>query len=197
MVEWDSLYNKVNNLIKFMSKRGRTMKSVLNTPEDLYQEGQIYLYKLYEMYKYDKTEKDIIALFKTSFTRYIRDMYEKHEFTVVDLEDAYEIGITDDIVNEIYEAYFIEQVQSLLQNSPIATIIFNELIEPSDKLVDFVLEEFERKQKEKAEGKRKQAPRFIRVKSSHIMQVHNITRRDYSKGLGEIKQAYIQVKNVA
>ena len=132
---WDEVYEKYVNYIKFASN------SVYNqfqteSPEDLFQEGQLVLYNCWILYG-NKSWEDFGCMFKASMWRRMREVSGKKRHFTIDfdalIEAGAEPGYEKDLDTEIDEQNRFQKLVELLSDQPIALTILKEFISPSDR----------------------------------------------------------------
>ena len=102
-LDWDNVYAQLVNYIKFAAKQvaQQYQTGAVNTAEALFPEGQLLLYHCFTLYK-TRPFNEFSALFKASLWRKLREIGSKKSFIQVDLEDAYDLGYSDDVVDDMY-----------------------------------------------------------------------------------------------
>lgn len=188
-LSWDEVYKKMINLIKFASKQVAETSNggATCSAEDLFQEGQLLLYKCFEMYKH-KSFEEFSYLFKSSMWRKLRDLCSRKQFTQVDVEEAYELGYDENTVEDIYQEYKLQQIESMLQSSPIALAIFKEVINPSKEVLWQAEMDIARKTMLKEQGHSVAIPRSLDVKLIHIQRALNVSNSVFKRALKHVKQ---------
>lgn len=132
---WDEVYEKYVNYVKFASS------SVYNqfqteSAEDLFQEGQLMLYKCWLMYG-NKSLDEFGPIFKASLWRKLREISGKKQHNIVDfdtlIEAGAEPGYEKDLDAEIDDSNKLHKLVDMLSDQPIALTILREFISPSDR----------------------------------------------------------------
>lgn len=193
-LNWDDLYEGLNNYIKYAAKNvaSSTSNSVVTSAEDLYQEGLLLLYKCYEKYMY-KPRNEFEYLFKASIWRLLRNIAYKNEFTLVDLDTAYDIGYDDTTLSDMYEEYRLKQVVELLGDNQVALNILKEMINPSDRTVWESDMDIARKDTLKQQGFSLNVPRTVDVKGTFIQRALKITNKMYQENLRILQECVYKV----
>ena len=193
-LDWNTIYNNLVNYIKFAAKQVAMQYNtgVVNSAEDLFQEGQLLLYHCYELYKF-KPENQFNALFKASLWRKLRGIGSKHEFIQVDITESYDLGYNDEVVNDMYEEYKLQQVVELLGDNDIALTIIKELINPSDRTLWEAQMDMARKQTLKDQNYNIAVPQSVTIKGVHIQRGLEITKSSFKEAMGVVKDVVSKV----
>lgn len=193
LLEWDTVYSGLVNYIKFAAKDvSQQYRSSLYSAEDLFQEGMLLLYHCFELYR-NKPYEEFAAIFKTSVWRKLRDLAKRRSFTTVDLEDAYDIGYSEDVVGSIYEEYRLQQVAEILKEYPVALTIFKEFVNPSQRTLWEAKMDIARKNMLKSQNYRIAVPQSIQVKSQYIQRGMEIPKVRFKEQLRIVKSVVAQV----
>lgn len=197
-LDWDTVYSNLVNYIKFASKQvaEQYQTGVVNSAEDLFQEGQLLLYHCYNLYKY-KPLNQFNALFKASLWRKLRGLGAKKEFLVVDITEAYDLGYSETVVDDMYEEYKLQQVVEILSADDIAITILKEMITPSERTLWEAKMDVARKQMIKDQNYNVSVPSSVTVKGVHIQRGMEITKAKYKETLNTIKNVVSIVYNIA
>lgn len=187
-LNWDDIYSQLVNYIKFASKQvfSQSSDSVVNSAEDLFQEGQLLLYHCYTLYK-TKPLHEFSALFKASLWRKLREISGKKAFITVDIEDAYELGYTNDVIEDMYNEYKLQQVADMLENSPVALTIFKEFINPSSRTLWEAEMDMARKSMLREQNYRVAVPKTIIIKGVHIQRALEIPKVKFQECFAVVK----------
>ena len=193
-LQWDDVYSSLVNYIKFASKQvsGQCQNSVVNSAEDLFQEGQLLLYHCFTIYKH-KPFNEFAALFKASLWRKLREISGKKTFIQVDLEDAYDLGYSDDIVEDLYNEYKLQQVASMLENCPVALTIFKEFVNPSSRTLWEAEMDVARKMTLKEQEYSVAVPKTIQIKGIHIQRALEIPKVKFNEYFAMVKNCVSSV----
>lgn len=192
-LQWDDIYSSLINYIKFASKQVYTQSNnTLYSAEDLFQEGQLLLYHCFTIYKH-KPFNEFSALFKASLWRKLRELCGKKAFIQVDLEDAYDLGYSEDVLEDLYNEYKLQQVASLLENSPIALTIFKEFVNPSSRTMWEAEMDVARKATLKEQGYSVAVPKTVQIKSLHIQRALEIPKVRFNEYLKIVKSCVSSV----
>lgn len=193
-LQWDDVYSKLVNLIKYAARNValeyNTGAAV--TAEDLFQEGQIVLYQCYEKYMY-KPYEEFATLFRTSLWRKLRDIAKRKRFQLVDLEDAYDLGYTEDVVEDLYNEYRLQQVAEMLESTPIALTIFKEFVNPSQRTLWEARMDIARKDTLKRQSQLSYVPQSTQVKGTHIQRALEISKTKFKENFTLVKQCVSEV----
>lgn len=193
-LEWNDIYKALVNYIKFASKQVSIQfaTNTLYSAEDYFQEGQLLLYHCFLLYKH-KPMNEFSALFKASLWRKLRELGGKKGFIQVDLEDAYDIGYTEDVVETMFEEYKVQQVADMLKNSPMALTIFKEFVNPSNRTLWEAEMDMARKSMLKEQNYRIAVPKSIQIKSVHIQRALEISKVKFNEYFKLVKQCVSEV----
>lgn len=188
--KFNEVRDKIDNYIKFAA--GKTASSQLSlsnhiSAEDLYQEGNMLLLKCFEKYKH-KGQEELLTIFKTSLWRHLRQIVNKPSHTVVDIEEAYDLGYTEDVVEKMFVECGLEHLEEMLKHDEIAQAILRELIQPSEKTIWEAHMDIARKKMLKSQGKRVNVPQSARVKMTHIRRSLEITQKKFDQGIAEVRR---------
>lgn len=188
-LNWDEIYKNLVNYIKFAAKQVGSQYGVSGylSTEDLFQEGQLLLYHCYTVYQY-KPMNEFEALFKTSLWRKLREIGRKPQFNTVDIEDAYDIGYSDDVTETIYEEFKLQQMAEMLESSPIALTILKEFINPSSRTLWEASMDVARKQMLQDQDYNIAVPKSIAVKGVHIQRALEIPKNMFAENFQRVKQ---------
>lgn len=189
-LSWEEIYDKFVNLIKYASGQViQNTNSGLISSEDLFQEGQLLLYECFMKYG-NKSMEEFTYLFKASLWRKLRDVCNKEsKWVLVDIEDAYDIGYTDEVVENMYENYLYQQVAEILKDSPIALTIFKEFVNPSLRTVWEAKMDVARKEMSKLQGKLKYSPNNVVINKTHIQKALEVSTRVFNENFNMVKDA--------
>lgn len=192
-LDWDKVYGQFDNYIKYAAKQvSTTSTSVIASAEDLYQEGLLLLWKCFEQYKY-KDFTEFCYIFKASIWRQLRGLGRKFEFNVIDIEEAYDVGYSEDMLEEIYDEYRMKQVMDMLKDSPVAVTILTELLTPSNGTFKQCEMDMARKETIQRQGYRVNVPSSLEVKGIHIQRALNLSKELYVENLRLIRKIVYKV----
>lgn len=188
-LNWDDLYGALVNYIKFASKQvaGQFSSNTLFTAEDYFQEGQLLLYHCYMLYKH-KPMNEFCALFKASLWRKLREIGGKKGFIQVDIEDAYDMGYTEDVVENMYSEYKLKQVAEMLKESPIALTIFKEFINPSSRTLWEAEMDMARKSMLKSQNYKISVPKTVQIRGVFIQRALEIPKTEFNEHFKFVKK---------
>lgn len=193
-LEWDDVYNKYNNLVKFAAKQvaDQNPDKPMVTAEDLYQEGLMLLWKCFDKYKYKPLE-EFGYIFKASVWRLMRNQASEADQGTDDIDEAIDIGVSDSTWDDMWEDYRIKQVIELLEGHPVAIDILREFITPSQDCLRECEQDADRKDMLKKMGKRVNVPTTLEVKGIHIQRVLKLTKELYNQNMRLIQQSVYKV----
>lgn len=193
-LDWDNVYAQLVNYIKFAAKQvaQQYQTGAVNSAEDLFQEGQLLLYHCFTLYK-TRPFNEFSALFKASLWRKLREIGSKKSFIQVDLEDAYDLGYSDDVVDDMYNEYRLQQVAEMLESSPIALTIFKEFINPSGRTVWEAEADVARKQTLQDQNYAISVPKSVQIKGVHIQRALEIPKVKFNECFKLVKDCVNQV----
>ena len=191
-LQWDDVYSTLVNYIKYASKQvsGQYGGSVISSSEDLFQEGQLLLYHCFTLYK-EKPMNQFSALFKASLWRKLRDIAgreKKRGFDRIDIEDAYDIGYSEDVVANSYAEYKLPQAAEMLESSPIALTILKEFVNPSVRTLWEASMDIARKQMLKEQEQSVAVPKSMTVRGIHIQRALEIPKPQFNQGFRQVKE---------
>lgn len=188
--KWDTVYNKYIRYIRYAANNTFSDNCTMSH-EDLFQEGQIVLYRCYLQYS-DRTDSEFGKLFKSSLWRELRKLANRTTVATVDIESVMNIdltGYTEDIDESIYDSCYIDQVRQLIAGSDIAIEIFNELINPSEDTLFEAEMDVARRETLRSQGKKVLVPHSVRVTHRHIRMALGLTRDQFTSGMRIIREA--------
>lgn len=192
-LSWGDIYEQLVNYIKYAAKQvSEQYKTGIYSAEDLFQEGQLLLYHCYTIYK-NKSMNEFSALFKASLWRKLREIGKKKSFIQVDIEDAYDLGYSDDIVDEMYQEYKLQQIASLLESEPIALTIVKEFINPSSRTLWEAEMDLNRKQSLKDQNFSIAVPKSIQIRGVHIQRALEIPKVRFNESFKLVKSVVSSV----
>ena len=193
-LSWDKIYEQLVNYIKYASKQVAEQYETgsVNSAEDLFQEGQLLLYHCYTIYK-NKNMNEFSALFKASLWRKLREIGKKKSFIQVDIDGAYDLGYSDDVVDELYQEYKLQQIASLLESEPIALTIVKEFINPSSRTIWEAEMDLNRKQSLKDQNFSVAVPKSIQIRGVHIQRALEIPKVRFNESFKLVKSVVSSV----
>lgn len=193
-LSWDEIYDKLVNYIKFASKQVASQYNTgcVNSSEDLFQEGQLLLYHCYTVYK-DRDMNQFSALFKASLWRKLREIGKKKQFIQVDIEEAYDLGYSDDVVEDMYNEYKLQQLAEMLESEPIALTILKEFVNPSSRTLWEASMDVARKQTLKDQNYSVAVPKSIQIKGVHIQRALEIPKKTFTDNFKLVKNVVTKV----
>lgn len=193
-LQWDDVYSSFVNYIKFASKQvsSQSTPGALNSAEDLFQEGQLLLYHCYTLYKH-KPLTEFSPLFKASLWRKLREISGRKVFIQVDLEDAYDLGYSENVVEDIYNEYKLQQVASMLEDCPEALTIFKEFVNPSTRTIWEAEMDVARKMTLRDQNYKISVPRTVRIKGVHIQRALEISKGKFNEYFALVKKCVSSV----
>ena len=132
---WEEVHEKYVNYIKFAASSVYNQFQTENA-EDLFQEGQLMMYKCWLLYG-NKPWEEFGPVFKASLWRRLREVSGKKRHSTVDFDTLTELGsepgYEKDLDAEIDENDRLHQLVELLADQPIALTILKEFISPGDR----------------------------------------------------------------
>ena len=206
-LNWDEVYKKLVNYIKFAAKQvaDQYQTGVVNTAEDLFQEGQILLYNCYLTYIH-KNISEFTAIFKTSLWRKLREFgvksnpvykagsdSENVSVTMVDIEDAYDLGYSEDVIEDLYNEYKLQQVAELLDGYPIAMTILKEFLSPSSRTIWEAEMDIARKEMLKAQNYSVAVPKSIVIRGIHVQRALGISKEKFKQNYKLMKESVAKI----
>lgn len=187
LLKWDDVYKVLNNYIKYASNQvACTATSRYSISEDLYQEGLLLLYQLWEQYKY-LSLSDFLAVSKASIWRKLRKTAWKPGLqfleedsegddspssSIVDL-----ISSSDDSFSTVYEHYKEQEVLQRLEDNLVAKKIFLELLCPSQETLWQQQMDIARKETVKSMGYRINVPKTVDLKGIYIQKALKLSNK--------------------
>lgn len=190
-LNWDEVYTSLVNYIKFASKQVYSQYET-DSAEDLFQEGQLLLYHCYTVYK-DKSFNEFSALFKASLWRKLREISSRKSFIQVDLDDAYDLGYSEDTLDAMFNEYKLQQVADMLEQSPVALTIFKEFINPSSRTLWEARMDIARKSMLREQNYRVAVPKTIQIKGVYIQRAMEIPKMRFNESFRLVKQCVSSV----
>ena len=158
--------------------------------EDLFQEGQLVLYRCWSLYRNEKSECDLHKLIKTSIWRKLQEVSGKHRFNTVDIptlqECGHEPGYETDWDTPIDEQNNLQKVAQLLVDEPIALTILKEFINPSARTLWM---DMERKAMLRAQGYEVVVPLTIQPTKRAIQRAMEISPSKFEWHFKTFKEA--------
>jgi hypothetical protein len=187
---WDKQFAALNNYIKFAAGQVVSgLPSAMLGSDDLYQEGLILLYQCFEKYRF-KPESEFQTLFKTSLWRKLRGFcYKKPEVKTVDLDEVFDLGYTDTIINDMYEEYRVQQVLELIKSCPLAVKIFQEVLYPSQGFIDALDMDIARKETIQSQGRNVHVPSEISFRKDVLRKYLGITESEFSGAFKQLQSS--------
>lgn len=191
---WDTQYEALNNYIKFAAGQVVSgLPSAMLGSDDLYQEGLILLYQCFEKYRL-KPESEFQTLFKTSLWRKLRGFcYKKPEVKTVDLDEIFDLGYNDTVINDMYEEYRVQQVLELIKFSPIAVRIFQEVLYPSEGFVDALDMDMARKETIQSQGRNIHVPSELQFRKDILRKYLGVTENEFSEAFKQLQASVYEI----
>lgn len=191
---WDIQYEALNNYIKFAAGQVVSgLPSAMLGVDDLYQEGLILLYQCFEKYRL-KPESEFQTLFKTSLWRKLRGFcYKKPEVKTVDLEEVFDLGYSDNVIEDMYEEYRVQQVLELIKSCPTAVRIFQEVLYPSQGFVDALDMDIARKETIQSQGQNIHVPSEISFKKDILRKYLGVTENEFSNAFKQLQSSVYEI----
>ena len=192
---WSNIYEKFINLIKFAAS------SVFNTfktieTEDLFQEGQLILYKCWIMYG-DRDEAQFSALFKAALWRKLRELSGKKQHFTIDFdtlaENGEELGYETDIDLQIDDEEKLTRLAEKLRDNPIALTILKEFLKPSERTIWEIKMEIARKQTLKNQNYHVIVPKTISPSKKTIQRGMDISKALFNQEFEILKEAVKEI----
>lgn len=196
---WEEVYDEYVKLIHYASHN--TLGQYRNWPavssgriseEDLFQEGQLLLYKCWERYN-KKTVEEFGYVFKASLWRHLRDVCGKKEIYTCDISEAYELGYDQEVEEQMFEQFQLQQIAELLKGHPIALTILKEFLNPSKRTVWECKMDMARKRMLANQGKIGAAPKIMSINKHHIKRGMEISTVRFNQEYNLVKKAVKEV----
>ena len=186
---WEEVYNKYVNLIKFAASNVfDTFKTI--EPEDLYQEGQIILYRCWILYG-DRDWTQFSAIFKASLWRKLRELSGKRRPLTIDfdtlIDSGAEPGYEKDIDLQIEDEEKLTKLAESLRDNPVALTILREFLNPSERTIWEGKMEIARKKTLKNQGYNVTVPKSIIPNKKTIKRGMEIPQTVFDKGYKQLK----------
>ena len=193
-LQWDDIYTSLVNYIKFAAKQvsSQSNNSTLHSAEDLFQEGQLLLYHCFNLYKH-KDVNEFKALFKSSLWRRLRDLGGRKAHIQVDIEDAFDVGYTDSVVEDLYNEQKLQQVADMLASSPIALTIFKEFVNSSKRTLWEAEMDIARRMTLKDQNFKVSIPSTVIVKGVHIQRAMELSKGKFNEQFKLVKDCVAKV----
>ena len=193
--EWDEVYKKNINYVKFAA--GSTFRKYKTVdPEDLFQEGQIIMYRCWLLYG-AKPIEEFGAILKASIWRRMNELSKKRRVLTTDLETledkGQEPGYQDDWDTPMEEDEKLKQVAKLIAHDPIALTILREFVTPSPRTVWEAKMDMERKLMLRAQGYNVIVPATIQPTKRTIQRAMEIPQVLFNEHYKIMKKAMFDV----
>ena len=195
MLSQEEVFKKFENLVKYAAKQVSSTSDMSYCgmdSQDLYQEGMMLLYKCWLNYQ-NKPMEEFKAIFSTSLFRGLKKMVNKPAFITVDLEEVYDLGYTENTLEEMYMEFGMKNLAELLKEDYIALAILHELIEPSERTIWEMKMDTFRKEQVRKQGCKVNVNNQAKVKMLHIKRALDITQKQFDEGIYRLRQLAKQV----
>jgi hypothetical protein len=208
MLSWKEAVEEFENLVKYATKY---VSGILNDEhmfdtcvdeQDLYQEGFYLLYACWKQYK-SREIGEFRAIFQTALFRRLWKVGTKAKGINCinidlqkDAEDYSSVVYSDEEFEQIFIEYGIRQLRQLLEDDYIATLIFQELLEPSKRTMWEMKMDNARKEALRQQGIKVNSS-GTKIKMVHICRALEITQKQFDDGLFRLRQSANQVFSVA
>lgn len=192
---WEDVYTKYVNYIKFAaSQTYYKYRSV--EPEDLFQEGQLVMYRCWLLYG-NKSESDFKSMMTASVWRKLKDLSKKRRIYGTDLDTLQEYGIEPsqeydwDTPMDIEDK--LQQVANLLIDEPIALTLLREYVNPSPRTIWEAKMDLERKAMIKAQGANIAVPSSVQSSKRAIRRAMGLSQAKFDIHFRILKRAMCKV----
>lgn len=192
---WEKVYAKYVNYVKYAA--GRTFLNFhTESAEDLFQEGQIILYKCWLSYG-SRSEEEFGKLVKTSIWRKLQEIAGKNKVPTLELEvlqeQGYEPSTQEDWDTPIQNEDNLQKVAQLLKDQPIALTILREFVNPSERTIWEARMDIERKNQLRSQGFVVSIPSTIQPTKKAIQRAMGISRFAFEGHFRIMREAVAQV----
>lgn len=192
---WDEVYEKFVKLIRFAAKN---VNNTFHTEgvEDLFQEGQIVLYRCWLFYG-DKDMSNFSTIFKAALWRKLREISGKKRHFTVDFETMTEKGLEPgyepDFESQIDDSLNLQKLADLLKDKPVAMTILKEFISPGERTLWESRMDFARKETLKNQNYSISLPSSVIPNRKTIRRGMEIGEVKFNQAFNELKTAMRQV----
>ena len=191
---WNIVYKKFINLIKFSTKSVNKI-DILMESSDIFQEGQLILYKCWIKYG-DKSMEEFTKIFKASLWNSIRSLNCKKIVHTTDLESLIQIneepayeeqGFNLDIFEDREK---LEKLVKLLRNEPVALTILREFMYPTERtLWEMRMDTYRRETLRKCFNIHLKVAKRMSPTKKTIMRAMEVPPEVFQEGFLKLKQA--------
>lgn len=188
---WNEVYDKFVSLIKFAARSVFNQFKTVEA-EDLFQEGQLILYRCWTLYG-DKGWNEFTPIFKASLWRKLREISgKKHHYTVdfdTLIEEGDEPGYTTDFDTNLDDEEKLTRLAESLRDNPIALTILREFLNPSERTLWEGKMEIARKEMLRAQNYNVMIPKTISPSRKAIKRGMEISQLKFDQGFDALKKA--------
>ena len=206
----EKMYKKVEKLVSFAANKYCADGHPILNREDLVATGwEVFARVLHK--NPNVNEAQFLHIFKTSLFNQLITIVEKYRYSkkrgyngedhqrnyeekYIDLTEIADLVGREQIL-ELYYTEYVAHVEAILIQYPDALLLFQELINPSDKVYEYVLEQNKRKQYLKQNGLIVRGVNVVAVKKQHIQKVLGWSVDRFADALGIVKKIVLQVIN--
>ena len=192
---WDEVYEKFVALIKFAAGSVYNQFKTVDS-EDLFQEGQLVLYRCWTLYG-DKDWEQFAPIFKASLWRKLRELSGKRHHYTVDLdtltENGAEPGYDVDFDSSIDDEEKLTRLAESLRDNPVALTILREFLNPSARTLWEGEMEIARKNMLKSQNYNVFVPVGIAPTKKTIKRAMEIPQIKFDQGWNELKAAMKEI----
>lgn len=195
---WEEVYEKFISLIKYAAGSIYNQFKTVEF-EDLFQEGQLMLYRCWTLYG-DKSWEEFTPIFKASLWRKLRELSGRKRHYTVDLDSLTELGAepgyeTDYDANIDDEEKLTRLAESLRDN-PVALTILREFLHPSERTIWETKMEIARKTTLRDQNYNVMVPTTLTPNKKLIRRGMEISQLKFDQGFNRLKAAVKEVYNV-
>jgi len=206
-MDFSSVVNTYSKLISVASRqyKDRIATSVLSK-EDLYQEGQMLLWKVYLKYK-DKAQNnpdEFKAIFVSSLYRHMYTLVNNQKTTIsldnllVDADFSWDdsLAYLDDTFGNMWVECVLQQVRDLLADNEVALEVLSNILNPSSAVIWEMHMDYARKKTISMQGSTLRVNEVNMVKVLHIQRALKITEKKMANTMSRIKAVYRQAEKI-
>ena len=199
-IPWEEVYAKYVNYIKYAASRTflkfQSNAFKVNSPEDLFQEGQLVMYKCWIAYG-DKPADELAKLIKAAVWRRMQELAGKKQFFTTDFDtlqqQGQEPGYEKDFALSLESEESLQKVAELLKDEPIALTILKEFVNPSQRTIWEAKMDVERKQQLRDQNYIVVVPTSVQPTKRAIQRAMEISKLSFDTNFKILKNALAQV----
>lgn len=194
-IPWEEVYEKFVNLIRFSASSVYNQFKTVDT-DDLFQEGQLILYRCWTLYG-DRGWEQFTPIFKASLWRKLREISGKKRHFTVDLdtlsETGSEPGYDIDFDTNLDDEEKLTRLAESLRDNPVALTILREFLNPSERTIWESEMEIARKATLRDQNYNVMVPISVTPSKKTIKRGMEISQVKFDKGWNELKSAMKEI----